>query len=59
MPDYRALIIGEEGHVINRVDLYCSNDALAKEWAEVLAGKHDVELWHRKEKIAVFKHETH
>ena len=59
MRDYRALIIDEDGHIINRVNLYCRNDDVAKEWAAVLVGKHEVELWHRKEKIAVFKHENH
>jgi hypothetical protein len=59
MRDYRAFIIGEDGHVTDRINLWCRNDADAKEWAKGLVDKHDVELWHRKEKIAVFKHETH
>ena len=60
MREYRVFIVDEGGNVTNRIDLHCSNDAVAKEWAKVvLADKHDVELWHRNTKIAVFKHETH
>ena len=60
MRQYRVFIVDEDGHVTKCIDLHCSNDAIAKDWAKVVSvDKHDVELWHRSTKIAVFKHETH
>ena len=59
MRQYQVLIVGEDGHVTKRIDLYCSTDAVAKEWANVFLDKYDVEVWHHNTKIAVFKHKTH
>ena len=55
MPDYRAYIIGPDGHFDRAVHLDCADDAEAKEQAEQLVDGHDVELWQRDRKIAMFR----
>jgi hypothetical protein len=55
MKEYRAYLMGPDGHVQSRVDLVCENDEeAAKECAELLADGHDVELWQLDRKIATF-----
>ena len=54
--DFRAFIIGEDGHVKGRVDLLCKDEAEAVEKAKRLVDGSDVELWHRDHRIAVFRH---
>jgi len=58
MQDYRAFLIGRDGHVLDRHEFWCVDDDAAKEQAKRLVDGHDVELWHRDHRIAVFKHET-
>jgi hypothetical protein len=43
--EYRAYIMGSDGHVLRRVDLFCADDDTAKERARALVDGHDVELW--------------
>ena len=57
MRDYRAFILGPDGHVIDRTDMFCANDEAAKKRAKQLVSGHDVELWHHDRKLAEFKHE--
>jgi hypothetical protein len=45
MPDYRAYIVGPDGHIQSRVDLICKDETAAKEQAKQLVDGHDVELW--------------
>jgi hypothetical protein len=55
--DYHAFVIGPDGHVQFRYDLYCATEAEARERAmQLVDGRHDIELWHRDKKIARFKH---
>jgi hypothetical protein len=56
MLDYRAFIIGPDGHVQNRVDLRCKDDAEAISVAKQVVGGHDVELWQLNRHIETFKH---
>jgi len=56
MPEYRAYIIGEDGHFYEAVPLVCADDAEAIEKTEKLVDGHDVELWQRDRKIARFDH---
>jgi hypothetical protein len=56
MQDYRAFIIGPDGHVRDRVDLWCRTEDDAKERAKQLVNGYDVELWQRDHRIAVFRH---
>ena len=54
MEDYRAYVIGPDGHIMNRVDFSCRDDEAAKERAKQLVADYDIELWHLDRKIAVF-----
>jgi hypothetical protein len=45
MPDYRAYIVGEDGHFVGYEPLVCPNDAEAIEKAKRLVNGRDVELW--------------
>jgi hypothetical protein len=55
MHGYRVYIIGPDGHIQNRIDLFCENDDDAKERAKQLVDGHAVELWDEARKIALFK----
>lgn len=48
MEDYRAYVIGPDGHVRDRVDFWCRDDDAAKERAKQLVDGYDVELWQLK-----------
>jgi hypothetical protein len=54
MPDYRAYLIGSDGHFAEAIPLECADDDEAKKQAEQLVDGHDVELWQRARKIATF-----
>jgi hypothetical protein len=56
MPDYRAYIMGPDGHVQNRVELRCDDDAEAIRLAEQLVDDHDIELWQLDRHIETFRH---
>ena len=45
MLEYRAYIVGADGHFIEAVDLVCEDDHAAIEKAQALVDGHDVELW--------------
>jgi hypothetical protein len=55
MLDYRAYLIGSDGHFYNAVPLKCTNDDEAIEKARQLLDGHDVELWQLDRKVAAFK----
>ncbi len=54
MAEYRAFIIGVDGHFIRAVELVCPDDETAKEYAKQLVDGHDVELWQLDRQIAKF-----
>jgi hypothetical protein len=54
MIEYRAYLMGPDGHVQSRVDLVCEHDEAARERAKQLVDGHDVELWQLDRKIATF-----
>jgi hypothetical protein len=56
MQEYRAYLIGSDGHIIQRADLICADDETAKERAKQLVDGHDVELWQLGRKIATFSY---
>jgi hypothetical protein len=56
MSDYRAYIIGSDGHFYKKVDLDASDDMAAIAAAQQLVDGHDVELWQLDRKIAKFEH---
>jgi hypothetical protein len=55
MADYRAYIIGQDGHFVRAIQLVCPDDDTAKEYTKQLVNGHDVELWQGDRKIEVFK----
>jgi hypothetical protein len=57
MPDYRAYIIGPDGHFYETVALNALDGAAAIEAAKRLIDGHDVELWHPDRKIRKLKQE--
>jgi hypothetical protein len=54
MPDYRAYLMGTDGHIFRSVAMIYADDAEAIEQARRLAVGHDVELWQLDRKVAVF-----
>ena len=55
MQEYRAYLIGPDGHIVKRVELVCADDEAAKEQAKSLANGHDVELWQEARRITEFR----
>jgi hypothetical protein len=43
MQEYRAYVIGPDGHIQQRTDLVCADDNAAKERARQLVNGHDLE----------------
>jgi hypothetical protein len=43
--EYRAYVIGEDGHIASFRSFVCDSDADATVWAKQLVDGHDVELW--------------
>jgi hypothetical protein len=58
MAEYRAYIIGTDGHFVRAVELLCPDDDIAKEYAQQLVDGHDVELWQGERQIVKFDHKT-
>ena len=56
MQEYRAFIMGPDGHVQGRVDLRCNDESEAIGLARQLVDGHDVELWQLDRKIDTFRH---
>lgn len=54
MPDYRAYLIGSDGHFYRAVAVDALDDEAAMVAARQLVDGHDVELWQRDRKIAKF-----
>jgi len=55
VPEYRAYIVGHDGHFLRSVDLVCPDDETAKQYAQQLIDGHDIELWQQGRKIADLK----
>jgi hypothetical protein len=55
MPEYRAYLVGHDGHFSEAVPLVCGDDDEAMKKAKQLVDGHDVELWQRDRKIATFE----
>jgi hypothetical protein len=53
---YYAYIIGDNGHIQNRVEIVCADDEEAKRCAKRLVDGHDVELWQEARRVATFEH---
>ncbi|MCK1467837.1 hypothetical protein [Bradyrhizobium sp. CW10] len=55
MREYQAYVIGQDGHIQQRIDLACADDDAANERAEALVDDHPIELWQSDRKIATFE----
>jgi hypothetical protein len=44
MPEYRAYIVGSDGHFLDAVELTCDDDEAAIKQAATLVDGHDIEL---------------
>jgi len=56
--EYRAFIIGPDGHISGRVDMICENEDEARRRAKLLADGHAVELWEADHRIERLEPET-
>ena len=54
MAEYRAYLIGDDGHFYDVFQLICADDAEAIEMAMRLVIDRDVELWQLDRKIGTF-----
>jgi len=54
MLEYRAYLIGRNGNIVLRVDLFCDDDEAAKVRAQLLVDMHTVELWQGHRLVARF-----
>lgn len=52
---YYAYVIGDDGHIANRVDVVCDNDEDALRHAEQLVDGHAIELWQGARRIATLR----
>jgi hypothetical protein len=55
MPEYRACIIGLDGHILKAVEFICEDDSAAMKKAEQLVDCRNVELWEQNRKVARLK----
>lgn len=55
MQEYRAYVIGQDGHVIGRIDLQCADESEARRLAKSAVDGHAVELWQRDRFIERFE----
>lgn len=51
MPEYRAYILGHDGHIQSFEPLVCADDDTAIATAKRLVDGHDVELWQGARKV--------
>jgi hypothetical protein len=52
MQDYRAYVLGPDGHIIRRYDFFSLDDEAAKTHAKQYVDGYDVELWQLDRKVA-------
>ena len=55
MREYQAYVLGEDGHIEQRIDLVCADDDAARGQAAALVDCHAIELWQLDRKIATFE----
>jgi hypothetical protein len=56
VPEYRAYLVGEDGHFFNFEEMVCDDDAAALERARQLVDGHDVELWNGARLVVILQH---
>jgi hypothetical protein len=55
MADYRAYIVGEDGHFLDCEARTCRDDRAAVEWAKQLVSNRVIELWCGERFVANFE----
>jgi hypothetical protein len=55
MAEYRAYLIGSDGHFCDAVHLVCTDDTEAIEKTKRLVNGHDVELWQQDRMVTTLK----
>jgi hypothetical protein len=55
MAEYRAYLIGSDGHFFDAVPLVCADDAEAIEKVKQLVNGHDFEVWQSDRMVATLK----
>jgi hypothetical protein len=45
MEDYRAYVIGPDGHILNRIDIRARDEKEARRLAKAAVDRHPFELW--------------
>jgi hypothetical protein len=58
MADYRAYIVGRDGHFIASRVFVCDDDNDAIEWANQLVEGHDIELWNEDRFVTQLRHKA-
>jgi len=58
MPEYRAYLVGQDGHFFQAVPLVCADDVEAMKEEKHLNDLSEVELWERDRKVAKFDRKT-
>jgi hypothetical protein len=58
MAEYRAYVVGPDGHFIAAEPLVCADDAEAVEAARRFVDGHDVELWSGVRLVVRLKHQA-
>lgn len=56
MAEYRAYIIGDDGHFISFRAFVCDTDDDATVWAKQLVDGHDIELWNGERRVIRLSH---
>jgi hypothetical protein len=56
MAEYRAYLVGSDGHFVGFEPLSCADDTEATEKATSLVDGHDVELWNGARLVVVLQH---
>jgi len=56
MAEYRAYLVGSDGHFVGFEPLICADDTEATEKAKSLVDGHDVELWNGARLVVVLQH---
>lgn len=54
MLEFAAYLVDDDGHIVGRVDLLCSDENDARMKAAELAVRFDVELWERDRRIELY-----
>jgi hypothetical protein len=54
MGQYRAYIIGSDGHIIRAIEIDCADDGAATEQAKLLVEGNVAELWQRERIVGKF-----